>query len=139
MMPEQASVQDGLAGRRRKLSSYETFPGAPMRGGWIPILARESEFCQPFRIDWLCPRCGRLTAQSRTCPGCGLGIFESPAKFFPIEKRSKIYQYKKWIKEEAIFDDRSTGHKQKNHHRRRPIASSKKRNNKLRDKTPKHK
>jgi len=100
---EQASEKVVLADHQPGAS---TFPGAPTRGGWIPILAKASDSERTFHIDWLCPRCGRLTAQSKSCPGCGLGVLEHPKRTEPIPKRSRDYQYRKWVLEIIHEDDR---------------------------------
>lgn len=99
---EQASEKVVLADHQPGAS---TFPGTPVRGGWVPILAKASDSERAFRIDWLCPKCGHLTAQSKSCPGCGLGVLEHPKKTEPIPKRSRDYQYRRWILEIAIHED----------------------------------
>ena len=114
-MSEQASEKVELADHQPGAS---TFPGTPTSGGWVPILAQSCETVRPFRIDWLCPRCGRLTANYNVCPGCGLLVLESPKKKDPLPDRMKHYQYRKWAME--LFDgDEDT----LQDHRHRPRSS----------------
>jgi len=101
-MPEQASEKDELAGHS---SGASTFPGERTSGGWIPILARSKEGGRPFQVDWLCPRCSRLTGNYRTCPQCGLEVKVSPHIRSPLPKSKKIKHHKKWALEMFMQED----------------------------------
>lgn len=93
-LPEKATEKVELAGDSPGVS---TFQGTPGRGGWIPILAQRGNE-RAFRIDWLCPVCKRLTGNYRTCPKCGLEVLACPTRKDELPKRSKVFQYKRWIK-----------------------------------------
>lgn len=93
LVSEQATEKVGLADYGPGAS---TFPGEPVSGGWIPVLLKIDEFTRPSIIDWICPNCNRLLANSRTCPRCGLGLKVSPRTFDPLPFRSKVQQYKEW-------------------------------------------
>jgi hypothetical protein len=108
LVSEQAPEQDVLADHTPGAS---TFPGTPTSGGWIPILSQPKEGGRPFISDWICPSCKRLTAQSRTCPKCGLQIKETPRikPTEPFPKGKRIYQYCNWEEAEYGGPRRNTG------------------------------
>ena len=97
---EQASEKVVLADHYPGAS---TFPGSPTSGGWIPIYAQYSDSERPFLIDWLCPVCKRLAANSRSCPGCGLEVKASPKTREPLPKRMKMQLYRDWDELEAFI------------------------------------
>lgn len=105
---EQASEQVELADHTPGAS---TFPGTPTSGGWIPILSQPKEGGRPFISDWICPVCKRLTAQSQSCPHCGLRIKETPRikPTEPFPKGKRVYQYRDWEEAEYAGPKSQTG------------------------------
>jgi len=106
---EQASKKVVPAGH---YPGSSTFPGTPTSGGWIPIFAKRSDSARPFQIDWLCPVCKRLTANSRSCPGCGLGVKVSPKTREPLPKRMKMQIYRNWDELDALIKGEDAGSRQ---------------------------
>jgi len=98
---EQASAQDVLADY---LPGASTYPGTATRGGWIPILLK-IDSVKPMIIDWICPTCKRLLAQSRTCPCCGLEKMAIPRSHpnEPLLREKRLYQYRRWA--DKVFED----------------------------------
>ena len=106
---EQASEKVVLAGHYPGTS---TFPGTPTSGGWIPIFAQHSDSERPFHVDWLCPVCKRLTANSRSCPCCGLEVKASPKTREPLPKRMRMQIYQNWDELDAFIKGEDAGSRQ---------------------------